>query len=231
MIGAIIGAVAALGAGIANGILGAKESARRDALLRRQERANRMWYDRTYNEAGRETAVGQRMRELMAEANRARQASARGKGAVMGGTTALQAAEASESNKATADLLGRLDANQEARRDRIDAAYRQRDAQLVNAEMSASAQKQANLANAVTTAGQVLTQVGSVVDSSDGSAAGESAANGGSTSSQTTWKAPKVKVVKSSDKVVKAPDPYKGYDDWRKQFDKDYFKSMYSRMS
>ena len=154
-----------MGAGIANGILGAKESARRDALLRRQERANRMWYDRTYNEAGRETAVGQRMRELMAEANRARQASARGKGAVMGGTTALQAAEASESSKATADLLGRLDANQEARRDRIDAAYRQRDAQLVNAEMSASAQKQANLANAVSTASAVASQIGGAVDS------------------------------------------------------------------
>lgn len=235
MIGAIIGAVAALGSGIANGVLGAKESARQAAARRRMRNENRLWYDRRYNEEGRETAVGQRMRERMLEANRARQASARGKGAVMGGTTALQAAESAESGRAMGDLLGRLDANQEARRDRIEGQYRQREAQLDNMDLNASAQHQAQLANAFSTASAVASQVGSAVDSGrsgvskvsgESDASGESAASGGTTASQVGWKAPKLTVAKPGTKVVTAPDPYKEREDW---YD-EYFKRMKSIM-
>jgi hypothetical protein len=220
-----------LGSGIANGVLGAKESARQAAARRRMRNENRLWYDRRYNEEGRETAVGQRMRERMLEANRARQASARGKGAVMGGTTALQAAESAESGKAMGDLLGRLDANQEARRDRIEGQYRQREAQLDNMDLNASAQHQAQLANAFSTASAVASQIGGAVDGARGGgqkvdASGESAASGGTTASQVGWKAPKLTIVKPGTKVVTAPDPYKEREDWADE----YFNRMKSIM-
>lgn len=245
-IGAVLSIIGMLGSAVANGIAGAKASAADAAARRRMRNKNQMWYDREYNSVGRETRPAQVVRELLREHLADRVANSKGRGAVMGGTNALEIAQRAEDNRLAAKVLGQLDAQQDARRDRIDAIYRQREGQIDNLDLQASAQKQQNLANMVTTSGQVLSQVGSAVDGGGGSskvksessdAAGESAAKGGSTSSQTTWKAPKVKVVganekvKSGDKVIKAPDPYKERDEWRKQFDKDYFKSMLSKMS
>ena len=212
-----------LGSAVANGIAGAKASAADAAARRRMRNKNQMWYDREYNSVGRETRPAQVVRELLREHLADRVANSKGRGAVMGGTNALEIAQRAEDNRLAAKVLGQLDAQQDARRDRIDAIYRQREAQLDNMDLNASAQHQAQLANAFSTASAVASQIGGAVDSSggggqkvdsSGESSGESAASGGTTASQVGWKAPKLTVAKPGTKVVTAPDPYKEREDW-----------------
>lgn len=168
MIPAIIGAVAGLAGTGMNALLGAAERRRQQRMLADEERKNRLWYDRHYNEQGRETAVGQRMLEKMREAQRERMSSVAGRSAVMGGSGAVAAAESAAANKAIGDTVGQLDANQEARRDRIEQQYRQRDAQISAQRANLSAQQQANLANAATQASVIGAQIAAGAASGSG---------------------------------------------------------------
>lgn len=168
MIPAIIGAVAGLAGTGMNALLGAAERRRQERMLADEERKNRLWYDRHYNEQGRETAVGQRMLEKMREAQRERMSSVAGRSAVMGGSGAVAAAESAAANKAIGDTVGQLDANQEARRDRIEQQYRQRDAQISAQRANLSAQQQANLANAATQASVIGAQIAAGAASGSG---------------------------------------------------------------
>ena len=168
MIPAIIGAVAGVAGTGVNALLGAAERRRQQRMLDAEERKNRLWYDRHYNEQGRETAVGQRMLEKMREAQRERMSSVAGRSAVMGGSGAVAAAESAAANKAIGDTVGQLDANQEARRDRIEQQYRQRDAQISAQRANLSAQQQANLANAATQASAIGAQIAAGAASGSG---------------------------------------------------------------
>lgn len=168
MIPAIIGAVAGVAGTGVNALLGAAERRRQQRMLDAEERKNRLWYDRRYNEEGRETAVGQRMLEKMREAQRERMSSVAGRSAVMGGSGAVSAAESAAANKAIGDTVGQLDANQEARRDRIEQQYRQRDAQISAQRANLSAQQQANLANAATQASAIGAQIAAGAASGSG---------------------------------------------------------------
>ena len=168
MIPAIIGAVAGVAGTGVNALLGAAERRRQQRMLDAEERKNRLWYDRRYNEEGRETAVGQRMLEKMREAQRERMSSVAGRSAVMGGSGAVAAAESAAANKAIGDTVGQLDANQEARRDRIEQQYRQRDAQISAQRANLSAQQQANLANAATQASAIGAQIAAGAASGSG---------------------------------------------------------------
>lgn len=168
MIPAIIGAVAGVAGTGVNALLGAAERRRQQRMLDAEERKNRLWYDRRYNEEGRETAVGQRMLEKMREAQRERMSSVAGRSAVMGGSGAVAAAESAAANKAIGDTVGQLDANQEASRDRIEQQYRQRDAQISAQRANLSAQQQANLANAATQASAIGAQIAAGAASGSG---------------------------------------------------------------
>lgn len=168
MIPAIIGAVAGVAGTGVNALLGAAERRRQQRMLDAEERKNRLWYDRRYNEEGRETAVGQRMLEKMREAQRERMSSVAGRSAVIGGSGAVSAAESAAANKAIGDTVGQLDANQQARRDRIEQQYRQRDAQISAQRANLSAQQQANLANAATQASAIGAQIAAGAASGSG---------------------------------------------------------------
>ena len=87
MIGALIGAgVSLAGQGI-NAILGARQAARQQRELDKQERDNQAWYDRRYNEVGHERADAQRLLTKMAEAQRQRTLDAAGRSAVIGSSS------------------------------------------------------------------------------------------------------------------------------------------------
>ena len=212
MIPAIIGAVAGVAGTGVNALLGAAERRRQQRMLADEERKNRLWYDRRYNEQGRETAVGQRMLEKMREAQRERMSSVAGRSAVMGGSGAVAAAESAAANKAIGDTVGQLDANQEARRDRIEQQYRQRDAQISAQRAGLSAQQQANLANAATQASVIGAQI----------AAGAASGSGKSKANDTLSENTKKVMFPSPSTVAKVPavgDPY-GYRE-------DYYKRLY----
>lgn len=182
MIPAIIGAVAGVAGTGVNALLGAAERRRQQRMLDAEDRKNRLWYDRRYNEEGRETAVGQRMLEKMREAQRERMSSVAGRSAVMGGSGAVAAAESAAANKAIGDTVGQLDANQEARRDRIEQQYRQRDAQISAQRANLSAQQQANLANAATQASAIGAQIAAGAASGSGKVKADDSAGGSSSS-------------------------------------------------
>ena len=235
MWGAIIGAALSLGSMGINAISGANESRKRKAELDRQERENQAWYDRRYNEAGRERKGARRALEAMAEAQRERMASVRGKSAVMGGSNAIAAAESAAANRAIGDTVGRIDAAQEARQDAIERDYRQTKRSISNARVNASIAQSRNLANAASQASAIAGSIVAGLDSrggsssskssgDGGSSAGKSAVSGGTTASQVGWKAPNVVAVNPNSKVVKAPDQ----NDWRRQFDERYYKEMRS---
>lgn len=210
MIPAIIGAVAGVAGTGVNALLGAAERRRQQRMLDAEERKNRLWYDRRYNEEGRETAVGQRMLEKMREAQRERMSSVAGRSAVMGGSSAVSAAESAAANKAIGDTVGQLDANQEARRDRIEQQYRQRDAQISAQRANLSAQQQANLANAATQASAIGAQI----------AAGAASGSGKTKSDGTLSENTKKVMFPSPSTVAKVPavgDPYAYREDIYKQ--------------
>lgn len=212
MIPAIIGAVAGVAGTGVNALLGAAERRRQQRMLDAEERKNRLWYDRRYNEEGRETAVGQRMLEKMREAQRERMSSVAGRSAVMGGSGAVSAAESAAANKAIGDTVGQLDANQQARRDRIEQQYRQRDAQISAQRAGLSAQQQANLANAATQASAIGAQIAA------GAASGSGKTKASDGLSENTRK---VMFQSPSEvaKVKKIANPY-GYRE-------DYYKQLY----
>lgn len=219
MIPAIIGAVVGAAGTGANALLGAAERRRQQRILDAEERKNRLWYDRRYNEVGRETAVGQRMLEKMREAQRERMSSVAGRSAVMGGSSAVSAAESAAANKAIGDTVGAIDAQQEARRDRIEQQYRQRDAQISAQRQNMSAQQQANLANAATQASAIGAQVAMSAAGNGGKSKVKSSEN--DTLSENTKK---VMFQSPSEvaKVEKIADPY-GYRE-------DYYKQIYGNV-
>lgn len=186
-IGSIIGAgVGLVGTGI-NALIGAaKERARRRALAKR-ERENQLWYDRRYNEVGRERGDAQRLLTKMREAQRDRMDRVAGRQAVMGGSSAVRASEQESANKALGDTVSQIDAAQESRRDKIEQQYLSRKDAISNARDKLDLAHQTNLANAATQASAIGAQLaasavgggGKSGESSDASVASSSSDGGG----------------------------------------------------
>lgn len=159
MIGALIGAgVSLAGQGI-NAILGARQAARQQRELDKQERDNQAWYDRRYNEVGHERADAQRLLTKMAEAQRQRTLDAAGRSAVIGSSSAIRAAGQQADGKAMTDTVAQIDAAQEARRDKIDAQYNATKQAISKARAGLAAQQAANIANAATGAAMAGAQI------------------------------------------------------------------------
>lgn len=149
MIGAIIGAGLSIAGSVAGGVAARKEAQKRAAMLESEKARNQAWYDRRYNEDSTQRADAQaaltRMREAMAE----RSARAAGTAAVMGGTEESVAAEKAAQNNALAGAVSDIAARGEARKDSVEAQYRDREAGLTGAEMQASTNKSAGIASAI----------------------------------------------------------------------------------
>lgn len=132
MIGSLIGVGLKAIGGIFGGMKASEAMKSYKAGIERKKRENENWYNRRYNEDATQTASAQRALTKLREDVRRRNRAAAGRNAVMGGGTEAVAAEKEANNAAIADATSQIVAQGDARKDRIEAQYRQTDAALDN---------------------------------------------------------------------------------------------------
>lgn len=148
IIGSIIGGALGLGSQLYGGFKAsqAMKDIRRNLL--QQQRENRDWYDRRYNENPTQRADAQQLLTQTQEAIRNRNRAAAGRAAVMGGTSESVAAEKAANNALMADATSRIAAANTASKDRVEELYMKQNAAL-NGALN---QMEENRANNVTKA-------------------------------------------------------------------------------
>ena len=145
--------------GVFGGISASKAMKRVKANLQEQKRKNQDWFDRRYNEDATQRADAQRILTKTEELIKNRNRQAAGTQAVMGGTDESVAAAKAANNQALAEATSQIAVNAEARKDQIDSAYRQKDAQLDDSLNNLEIGK----AQAISQAVQGVTQAGSEI--------------------------------------------------------------------
>ena len=128
----LIGSAIGLAGGIFGGIKASKAMKRMQKNVEAQRQANQAWYDRRYNEDATQRADAQRILALTEESIKNRNRQAAGTQAVMGGTEESVAAAKAANNQALADAVSRIAVNGEARKDRIEQTYMNKDDEYVN---------------------------------------------------------------------------------------------------
>lgn len=155
-IGTGVSAASAIGNAIFGGISANRQKREQLRAIRQQQRENRDWYNRRYNENATQRADVQRKLSRTNEAIAARNRAATGKQRVIGGTDASLASTQQANAAAVGDALSTVAANAEARKDNIEAQYRERkadlDAQEDAVKANAAAAQRANTAQAATSA-------------------------------------------------------------------------------
>ena len=151
LIGAGVSLASSIGNAIFGGISANKQEREQLKAIRKQQRENRDWYNRRYNEDATQRADVQRMLSRTNEAIKARNRAAAGKQKVIGGTDASLASTQQANAAAMGDALS---AKAEARKDNIEAQYRERkadlDAQEDAVKSEAAAARRAATAQAAT---------------------------------------------------------------------------------
>lgn len=127
LLGGIIGGAAGAVGSIFGGMSRNRMLKEQMKLLREQQKANRDWYDRRYNEDATQRADAQAMLAHTAEAIRDRNRQAAGSAAVMGGTDESVAAAKAANAKAMADAASGIVQAGERRKDGIEQRFRERD--------------------------------------------------------------------------------------------------------
>ena len=136
---------ASLATSIFGGIQSAKAQREAERRLANEKAKNDAWYTRRYNEHTIDTAGGQNMIRMTKDFARENWKKAAGAAAVGGGTDAEVAAAKEAGNRMVGDAIANIEAQDVARKDNVDAAYRQRDAQLSQQQMSLEQQRAANI--------------------------------------------------------------------------------------
>lgn len=139
------------GASIASSLFGgasaARQQAKAEAELQAEKAKNEAWYTRRYNESYLDTEAGQNMRRMALEAAREnwrREAGA----AKVGGSTDAAVAQAKEAgNRMVGETVAQIAAQDTARKDNVDAAYRAEKSRLSQQQMALDQQKAQNIAN------------------------------------------------------------------------------------
>lgn len=144
---------AALGAAsLASSIWGASKSAKAakesEAALAREKADNAAWYRRRYNEDYIDTAAGQNMLRIARDAARENWQKASGAAAVAGGTDAATAMAKESGNKMVGNAIANIAANDTARKDNVDAAYRAENARLSQEQRQVQREKAAAISQA-----------------------------------------------------------------------------------
>lgn len=128
-----------IGGAIMGGISASKAMKAVKKNIKNQLKDNENWYDRRYNEDATQRADAQRILTLTEENIKNRNRQAAGAAAVAGGTDESVAAAKALGNQAVADATAQIAAAGEARKDNIEAQYRNRKDELNealnNAEM------------------------------------------------------------------------------------------------
>lgn len=149
MIGSIIGAGMQAAGAIWGGISAAKSAKKVKESIEEEKRENQDWYDRRYNEDATQRADAQRLITMTEESIKKRNKAAAGTAAVMGGSTESVAAEKAVNNEALAETTSKIAADASARKDAIEAAYQERDANLEQQLNQTEMQKQQAISQAV----------------------------------------------------------------------------------
>lgn len=149
MIGSIIGAGMQAAGAIWGGISAAKSAKKVKENIEEEKRENQDWYDRRYNEDATQRADAQRLITMTEESIKKRNKAAAGTAAVMGGSTESVAAEKAVNNETLAETTSKIAADASARKDAIEAAYQERDANLEQQLNQTEMQKQQAISQAV----------------------------------------------------------------------------------
>ena len=89
-------------------------------------RENKAWYDKNYNEDPLQRVSSQRVLSQLSDMLRQRNKTAAGRAAVLGGSSEAVAAQGDQNASMMADAMGRIAAQNEARKDDIEQQYRER---------------------------------------------------------------------------------------------------------
>lgn len=161
MIGAITGGILSAGGAIAGGIMRDNAIKRAQEKLAQEEKENKNWYDRRYNEDATARADAQRAITMTEEAIKARNRAAQGAAAVMGGSQDAVVAAQAANNAAISDTASRIAAAGEARKDAVEAQYRAKQ-DAINAQRM---QMDISKANAIAAATQGVISAGANIAS------------------------------------------------------------------
>ena len=151
-----ISAIAGLGSSILGGIFGSKKAREAEARLAEERTKNDNWYRRKYNESVLDTKHGQNVLRIARDAAETTWKRAKGAAAVGGGTDAAVALTKEAGNRMIGDAAANLAAQDTARKDSVDAAYRHKDSQLNQQQMAIDQQRAANTAQAASGATNAL---------------------------------------------------------------------------
>lgn len=126
----LIGTALGVAGSIFGGLSASKAMKEARRQVEEQRERNDAWFDRRYNEEATQRADAQRLLTMTEESIRQRNKAARARQAVTGGTEESVAAEKEANNRALADVASQIAADGAARKDAVEAAYRDRDAEL-----------------------------------------------------------------------------------------------------
>lgn len=163
LIGAGVSLASSIGNAIFGGISANKQKREQLRALRKQQQENRNWYNRRYNEDATQRADVQRMLSRTNEAIKARNRAAAGKQKVIGGTDASLASTQQANAAAVGDALSEVAAKAEARKDNIEAQYRERKADLDAQEDAVKANAEAAKRNATAQAATGAVKAGASI--------------------------------------------------------------------
>lgn len=185
MLGSIIGAGISAAGSIFGGISASKAMRKMRKSIIDQQRKNRDWYNRRYNEDATKRADAQAMLTRVEDSIRKRNRQAAGAKAVMGGTEESVAAAKEMNNEALSNAAAQVVANGERRKDAIDAQFRQTDANLQSQLEAVEAGKAQAISSAIQGVTGAAGNIASALDGDDADdgASIESAAPSGSYSS------------------------------------------------
>lgn len=155
MTGSLVGAGLSAVGSIFGGISASKAMKKVKGNLQAQKQANQDWFDRRFNEDATQRADAQAILTRTEESIRNRNRQAAGAQAVMGGSEESVAAAKAANNEALAQAATNIAVNAEARKDQIEQAYQQRDAQLDAALNNMEMNKAQGIASAVQGVAQV----------------------------------------------------------------------------
>lgn len=167
MIGALVGAGLSLASSIAGGIANRKVAKKQAQMLAQQQKDNKAWYDRKYNEDPTKRADTVRLLTQMQEQIKNRNKAAKGIQAVMGGTEDSTTAVKEANNKTLADTTSQIVAANESRKDAIEQQYQQNKRAIENQQMQMEADKAGNTANVVAGVAGTAANLASALDSGE----------------------------------------------------------------
>lgn len=149
MLGSLIGGGLSAIGGIFGGISASKAMKKVRNNIKDQQQANEDWYNRRYNEDATQRADAQRILTHTEEAIKNRNRQAAGTAAVMGGTEESFAATKAANAQAMAEAASQIAVAGDARKDRIEGQYQERDAKLNDALNNVEMQKAQAISSAV----------------------------------------------------------------------------------